>query len=107
MSLLSGHAADDRFDLEGLASADVTAFVVAQARLRSVGSMRAMLSPLRCLLRFLFIVGIVPRDLTAAVPSVASPRLAALPRALMRRQSRRCWKAATGAPRWAGVTSRS
>ena len=77
---LSRHATDDRLDLEGLASADVTAFVLAQARSCRVGSMKALVSPLRSLLRFLFVAGIVPRNLTAAVPAIANPRLASLPR---------------------------
>jgi integrase len=72
----------DALELAALGPADVTAFVLCEARLRSVGSMKAMLSPLRSLLRFLFVVGIVPRDLTAAVPGVASPQLAALPQGL-------------------------
>ena len=79
---LSRHAEGDRLDLEGLTAAEVTAFVLAQARLRSVRSMKALLSPLRSLLRFLFVAGMTRRDLTAAVPGVANPRLAALPKAL-------------------------
>ncbi len=77
---LSRHVEDDRLDLDGLASADVTAFVLAQARSCSVGSMKALVSPLRSLLRFLFVAGITPRNLTAAVPAIPNPRLAALPR---------------------------
>ncbi|MDN5852292.1 MAG: hypothetical protein L0K86_05465 [Actinomycetia bacterium] len=76
------HAEGDRLDLEGLTAAEVTAFVLAEARLRTVGSMRALLSPLRSLLRFLFVAGMTPRNLTAAVPGIANPRLAALPKAL-------------------------
>ena len=68
-------------DLESLAAADVTGFLLAQARLRTAGTVKAMASPLRCLLRFLFVAGLVPRDLSAAVLAAASPRLAALPRA--------------------------
>lgn len=79
---LSQQITGDALDLDALASADVTAFVLREARLRSVGSMKAMVSPLRSLLRFLFVAGVVPRDLTAAVPGVASPRLAALPQGL-------------------------
>ena len=79
---LSRRAEDDLLDLDGLVSAEVTAFVLAEARLRSVGSMKALLGPLRSLLRFLFMAGMTPRDLTAAVPGIASPRLAALPKAL-------------------------
>ncbi len=79
---LSRHAEGDRLDLEGLAAAEVTAFVLAEARLRSVGSMKALLSPLRSLLRFLFVAGMTPRNLTAAVPGIANPQLVALPKAL-------------------------
>ena len=79
---LSRHGEGDRLDLDGLTAAEVTAFVLAQARLRSVGSMKALVSPLRSLLRFLFVAGMTPRDLTAAVPGIANPRLGALPKAL-------------------------
>ena len=79
---LSRHGEGDRLDLDGLTAAEVTAFVLAQARLRSVGSMKALLSPLRSLLRFLFVAGMTPRNLTAAVPGIANPRLGALPKAL-------------------------
>jgi integrase/recombinase XerD len=79
---LSGHAEGDRLDLDGLTAAEVTAFVLAQARVRSVGSMKALLSLLRSLLRFLFVAGMTPRDLAAAVPGIANPRLGALPKAL-------------------------
>ena len=79
---LSRRVAGDALDLAGLAAADVTGFVLHEARLRSVGSMKALLSPLRCLLRFLFVVGIAPRDLTAAVPGVSSPQLSSLPKGL-------------------------
>jgi site-specific recombinase XerD len=79
---LSGHVQGDRLDLDGLTAAEVTAFVLAEARLRSIGSMKALLSPLRSLLRFLFVAGIAPRNLTAAVPGIANPQLAALPMAL-------------------------
>jgi integrase/recombinase XerD len=79
---LSRNAEGDRLDLDGLTAAEVTAFVLAQARLRSVGSMKALLSPLRSLLRFLFVAGMTPRNLAAAVPGIANPRLGALPKAL-------------------------
>jgi len=42
--------------------------------------MKALLSPLRSLLRFLFVAGIAPRNLAAAVPGIANPQLAALPK---------------------------
>ena len=77
---LSQYVAGDRYGLGDLASSDVTAFVLGEARLRSVGSMKALLSPLRTLLRFLFVTGMVSGEFSAAVPAVASPRLASLPR---------------------------
>ena len=77
---LSQQNGGEEFDLAELASSDVTTFVLGEARLRSVGSMKALLSPLRTLLRFLFVTGVVPHDLSAAVPAVASPRLTSLPR---------------------------
>jgi integrase/recombinase XerD len=80
---LSCHGVGDRLDLDGLTAAEVTAFVLAQARLRSVGSMKALVSPLRSLLA----VPVRGRDDAAgpdraAVPGIANPRLGALPKAL-------------------------
>ena len=68
-----------RLDLRTLAAPDVTGFLLARARLRTTGAVKAMASPLRCLLRFLFVAGLVPCDLAGAVPAAASPRLASLP----------------------------
>jgi integrase/recombinase XerD len=77
---LSPRVSGGRLDLDDLASSDVTDFVLREARLRSVGAMKAMVSPLRSLLRFLFVAGIVPRHLATAVPAIASGRLASLPK---------------------------
>ena len=66
-------------DLENLVAADVTGFLLTQARSRALGTVKPMTSPLRCLLRYLFVAGLVPRDLAGAVPAAASPRLASLP----------------------------
>lgn len=68
-------------DLQALAAADVTGFLLAQARQRAA-AVKPMTSPLRCLLRFLFVAGLVRRDLAGAVPAAASPRLAPLPGAV-------------------------
>jgi site-specific recombinase XerD len=75
---LASRATAAGLDLESLAAADVTGFLLAQARSRA-GAVRPMASPLRCLLRYLFVAGLVPRDLAGAVPAAASPRLASLP----------------------------
>jgi integrase/recombinase XerD len=72
-------AAAAGLDLENLAAADVSGFLLAQARSRALGAVKPMASPLRCLLRYLFVAGLVPRDLAGAVPAAASPRLASLP----------------------------
>lgn len=72
----------DGLGLETLAATDVTGFLLAEARLRSARAVKPMTSPLRCLLRFLLVAGLVPRDLAGAVPSAASPRLASLPKAV-------------------------
>ena len=94
---LSRHAVGDRLDLDDLTAAEVTAFVLAQARLRSVGSMKALLSPLRSLLRFLFVAGM--RRATSPRRSRGSRTRdwRRCPRPWTRRRSRRCWAAATGA----------
>lgn len=65
-------------DLQALAAADVTGFLLARARQRAA-AVKPMTSPLRCLLRFLFVAGLVGHDLAGAVPAAASPRLAPLP----------------------------
>ena len=70
---LSRHGEGDRLDLDGLTAAEVTAFVLAQARLRSVGSMKALLSPLRSLLRFLFVAGMTPREPDRGGPGDREP----------------------------------
>jgi len=104
---LSRRVTGDVLDLAGLASAEVTAFVLHEARLRSVGSMKALLSPLRALLRFLFVVGIVERDLTAAVPGISCPQLSSLPQGLDAAVVAALLDSCDRTPRWVGVTSRS
>ena len=68
--------------LTSMSAQDVTAFVLAQCRSRSVGWARNLITALRCLLRFLFLEGYTPRDLACAVPAVAAWRAGALPTAL-------------------------
>lgn len=66
-------------DLERLRAGDVTAFLVASSRVRRG---REVVTALRSLLSFLHVEGLVGGELAAAVPSVASWRLAGLPQAL-------------------------
>ena len=63
-------------DLQTLAAADVTGFLLARARQRTAAG-GPMTSPRRCLLRFLLVAGLAGRGLAGAVPAVAGPRLAA------------------------------
>ncbi len=55
----------------GLASGDVTGFVLACCRGRSPRWARLLVTALRSLLRFLFVEGLTPADLSGAVPNVA------------------------------------
>lgn len=65
-----------------LDSAAVIAFVLGESQRCSVGSAKCVVTRLRVLLRFLHVEGEIERDLTGAVPSVASWRLAGLVKAL-------------------------
>jgi site-specific recombinase XerD len=68
--------------LDRVTAGDVTRFVLAECRHRSRRMSVGLVSSLRGLLRFLFLEGLTPADLTGAVPKVASWRCASLPRAL-------------------------
>lgn len=72
----------------GLASGDVTSFVLACCRGRSPRWARLLVTALRSLLRFLFVEGLTPADLSGAVPNVASWRGASLATAIGQRQVR-------------------
>jgi integrase/recombinase XerD len=65
-----------------LTSWEVIGFVLEECRHRSTGSARYVVTGLRALLRFCFLEGRIARPLADAVPTVASWRLAGLPRAL-------------------------
>ena len=65
-----------------LDSAAVIAFVLGESQRCSVGSAQCVVTRLRVFLRFLHVEGEIDRDLTGAVPSVASWRLAGLVKAL-------------------------
>ena len=79
---LTGRLDPDGGGLEGVTAADVTGFVLAECRRRSRRMSVALVSTLRGLLRFLFVEGLTPVDLSDAVPKVASWRCASLPKAL-------------------------
>lgn len=79
---LATRAGVDGVDVPGLTAADVTRFVVATCPGQAHGSAKLTVTALRSLLRFLHAEGLVTTSLASAVPSVASWRLAALPRRL-------------------------
>jgi integrase/recombinase XerD len=79
---LVAHASAGSVDLEGLDAGDVSAFVLAESRRLSRGSVANMVTALRSLLGFLHVDGVLEISLTGAVPSVAQWRLAGLPRGL-------------------------
>jgi site-specific recombinase XerD len=65
--------------LERLTAAEVTEFVLAECVTRSAGSAKYVVCGLRSLLRYLYVAGHIDSELDAAVPTVASWRLARLP----------------------------
>ena len=71
---------EDLLRVELLAPQSVVDFVLDAGRRYAVGSMKVVTVSLRSLLRYLFAVGVVDRDLSAVVPSVAGWRLGGLPR---------------------------
>jgi site-specific recombinase XerD len=70
---------EDRLRVELLGPQSVVDFVLDASRRYTVGSMKVLTVSLRSLLRYLFAVGVVDRDLSRAVPSVAGWRIGALP----------------------------
>lgn len=81
-AFLSQRRSRDGLGLDRLQAGDVTAYVLRESRQRSVGSMKALVTALRSLLRFCFVAGLVPGELAPAVPAVASWQGSSLPRAL-------------------------
>ncbi len=75
----SARAADGGMRLEELTAAEVTGFVLAECATRSVGSSKYVVCGLRSLLRYLYVAGHIDVELDAAVPTVASWRVASLP----------------------------
>ena len=83
-SFLHGRITPDGLNLalDDLSTADVTAFVVARCPHQSRDAAKLTVTALRSLLGFLHVEGAIQRPLATAVPSVASQRLAGLPKGL-------------------------
>jgi integrase/recombinase XerD len=73
---------EDQLRMELLGAQSVVDFVLDASGRYAVGSMKVLTVSLRSLLRYLFAAGVVDRDLSTAVPSVAGWRLSVLPPAL-------------------------
>ena len=69
----------DQLRVELLGPQSVVDFVLDASRRCAVDSMKVLTVSLRSLLRYLFAAGVVDRDLSTAVPSVAGWRLSTLP----------------------------
>lgn len=67
---------------EWLEPADITGFVLREARRSCVGQAKQVVTELRSLLRYVRAKGLLERDLASCVPAVAGWRLAGLPRGL-------------------------
>lgn len=75
--------------IEGLAGAEISAFLLRECERLSVGSAKGRVAELRALLRFLYVEGLTERALATAVPPVAGWREVGLPRAISTAQVRR------------------
>lgn len=75
-------------DLAGLSASDVSRFMLTACADRNRGSAKLLVTALRSLLRFLHLTAVTTDSLVTAVPSVASWRLAGLPRGLAATQIR-------------------
>jgi integrase/recombinase XerD len=74
----------DGLDVAAITTGDVSRFVLAECRRRSVGTAKTVVMALRSLLRYLYVEGLSATALVGAVPAVAPWRSASLPRALDR-----------------------
>ena len=79
---VAGRQGADGVDLAALTAGEVAEFVVAESRVRPAKGTQHLVSALRSLLGFAHVNGLIGVSLAEAVPSVASWRLAGLPRFL-------------------------
>jgi integrase/recombinase XerD len=79
---LAWRAANGRGPIEQLEPFELEEFVLVESRRLKRSSMRSHVGTLRTFVRFLFATGVIERDLSSAVPQVASARFDGLPKAL-------------------------
>ena len=68
--------------LAGLRASDVSSYVLREARKKNPGFLRRIIGGIRGFLRYSFVEGRLPVDLSGALPSVAFRRLAGIPKYL-------------------------
>jgi len=74
-------------ELVGLTVADGTRAVLVEAGIRAVGSTQLFVVALRAFLRFCFIQGLVPVDLSAAALTATGRRRPGLPKGISRAEA--------------------
>ena len=90
----------------GWTAADVTGAVLGEAGTGSVGSTQYFVVALRAFLRFCFIHGLLPVDLSAAALTATGRRRPGCPEGSAGPRRRPCWARATGDDPGDGVTTR-
>ncbi len=81
-AFLAWRSETGRGDLAGLGPEELSEFVIAEAARLHPGAVRAAVTTLRGFVRYLYVSGMVDRDLSRAVPSRASARFGGLPKGL-------------------------
>jgi len=76
---LSGRVMSSGVSTSDISGADVTGFLLAECSRLTVGSAKGRVAELRALFRFLYLQGLTPRFLSAAVPPVAGWRDTTVP----------------------------
>jgi len=82
--------------VEDLSGTDVTAFLLGECARLTVGSAKGQVAELRALFRFLYLQGLTPRSLSAAVPRSPAGATPPCQPAWPPVTSNGCWAAATG-----------
>jgi integrase/recombinase XerD len=92
--------------LAGVCAKDVTEAVLRQSAAVSVSATQFFVAGLRSFLRFCFLEGQLPVDLSRAALPVTGRRRSPLPRGITKPEARALLGAVTGARRWDGATTR-